>query len=87
MNDKQKGSKTILFLKRVTMRNDKRYNPLEDKMLLKDVVDEIQLRVKPLILTKQQKNMIESKFYDIKDMLHIEKIKIKMINQIKKIFL
>lgn len=71
MNTKQKNSKTILFLKRVTMRNDKRYNPSEDKMLLKDVVDEIQLRVKPVILTKKQKNMIKNKFYGIKDMLHI----------------
>lgn len=61
-------------LKRMAARNAKDYNPQTDEMLIPDLMEIIRIRIKPVVLTDDQKSIISEQFNDCKTMKNVYKV-------------
>ena len=61
------------YLGRMAARNAKDYNPQNDELLIPDLFEVLQLRIKPVILTDEQKSIIAKQFADCTTMRSVYK--------------
>ena len=62
------------YLGRMAARNAKDYNPQNDELLIPDLFEVLQLRIKPVVLTDEQKSLIANQFADCTTMKSVYKV-------------
>jgi len=62
------------YLRRMASRNAKNYDPQSDEFLIPDLFEVLRLRIKPAVLTEDQKNIIAKQFIDCKTMKSVYKV-------------
>ena len=62
------------YLSRMASRNAKNYNPQNDEFLISDIMEVLQLRIKPALLTDDQKQIIAKQFNNCQTMKSVYKV-------------
>lgn len=74
------------YLGRMAARNAKDYNPQNDELLIPDLFEVLQLRIKPVVLTDKQKSLIANQFADCKNMKSVYKVLDRISKHLNKAF-